>query len=247
MSKRSTFFHSGGVNVTATRTMPDTTAHCRAFNRTSLTNGLSGVFDWFTSAISKLEINERASAGCAETKIQNHENRHSDADDVGLENLPEARLVEELVEPGHGHQDEHERRHLRVAPGCREDAVHNQQRFVQRACPEENPRKAEEDEHAELFRQPRHSLLVKGGPFQLARDHDSGRVENSPDDEGPGRTVPDAGDEEGEKQISISLERAVFVSAERNIDVIPEPGGDADVPARPEIAKTSGEIRIVEV
>src|SRR5438034_7077721 len=228
-------------------TMPNTTAQCRAFSRTSLTNGLSGVFDRFTSAISKLEIDERAAAGGTEAEIQNHRNRHSNPDNVGLENLPEARLVEELVEPDHGHQDEHERRHLRIAPGCREDAAHNQQRLVQRACPEENPRKADEDEHAELFRQPRHSLLVKGGPFQLARDHDSGRVENSPDEEGPGRAVPDGGEEEREKQISIGLERAVFVSAERDIDVIPEPGREADVPARPEIAETGGEVGIVEV
>src|SRR6267154_686888 len=105
--------------------MPNTTAQCRAFSRTSLTNGLSGVFDGFTSAISKLEIDERASAGGTEAQIQNHRNRHSDPDDVGLENLPEARLIEELVEPDDGHQDEHERRHVRVAPGRGEDAVHN--------------------------------------------------------------------------------------------------------------------------
>src|SRR5882724_9880834 len=115
-------------------TMPNTTAQCRAFSRTSLTNGLSGVFDGFTVAISKLEIDERAAAGGTEAQIQNHRNRHSNPDNVGLENLPEARLIEKLVKPDDGHQDEHERRHLRVTPGCREDAVHDQQGFVQRAC-----------------------------------------------------------------------------------------------------------------
>src|SRR6266511_3323485 len=177
-------------------TMPNTTAQCRAFSRTSLTNGASGVFVWFTSAILELEIDECASAGGAEAQIQDHRSRHGNSDKVSLEKLSEARFVEELVEPDHGHQDEQERRHLRVLPGGREDAVHNQQRLVQRACPEENPRKADENEHAELFHPPRHVFAVKGGSFQLARDQDSRRVQNSPDEEGPGCAVPDAGDKE---------------------------------------------------
>src|SRR5882762_2004422 len=59
--------------------------------------------------------------------------------------------------------------------------------------------------------------------------------------------MPDAGDEKGKKQISIGAERATLVSSEWNINVIPEPGGETDVPARPEIAETGGEVGIVEV
>src|SRR2546430_12818340 len=72
-------------------------------------------------------------------------------------------------------------------------------------------------------------------------------MESSPDEEGPGRTVPDAGNEEGQKQIPVHVEGAVFVSSERNIDIVPEPGRKADVPARPEIAQPGGEVGIVEV
>src|SRR6266511_4757026 len=43
------------------------------------------------------------------------------------------------------------------------------------------------------------------------------------------------------------MERAVFVSSERDIDVIPEPGGQADVPARPEVAQAGGQVGIVEI
>src|SRR5439155_1224768 len=81
----------------------------------------------------------------------------------------------------------------------------------------------------------------------FACDHHAQRVEGSPDEEGPGRPVPDAGDEKGQKQIPVHVESPVFVSSERNIDVVPEPGGKADVPARPEIAQPGGEVGIVEV
>src|SRR5439155_26642866 len=100
------------------------------------------------SAMSNLAINERASAGSPETQIQDHRNRHAKADDVGLEALPEARLVAELVAPDPGHQDQHERGHLRIMPCRREDAACDQQRIVQRACPEEDPGEANKDEHA---------------------------------------------------------------------------------------------------
>src|SRR6266550_8885490 len=111
--------------------MPNTTTQCQTFNRTSLTNGASGILIWFALAISKLEVDESTSAGSAETQIQNHEDGGTDPDDTGLKNSPPAGLVAELVKPDHRHQHQHERRHLRVMPRGGENAFHNQQRIVQ--------------------------------------------------------------------------------------------------------------------
>src|SRR6185503_15484570 len=41
--------------------------------------------------------------------------------------------------------------------------------------------------------------------------------------------------------------RAAAASAQRDIDVIAEPGGEADVPARPEFAQAGGQVGIVEI
>src|SRR5207248_1305834 len=176
-----------------------------------------------------------------------HEHRHTDADKTRSQCISKARLVQELVEPHQGHQSEHEAGDLRVMPGGGEDAVDYQQGIVQRTGAKKNPGEAYKDKHTQLLHQSRDLRPVKGGPLQLTRDHHAQRVEGSPDEEGPGRPVPDAGDEEGQKQVAIHVERAVFVSAERNINVVPEPGGKADVPARPEIPQSGGEVGIVEV
>ncbi len=61
-------------------------------------------------------------------------------------------------------------------------------------------------------------------------------MEDAPDNERPGGAVPDAGDHHGEKHIAVGGKRAVAVAAQREINVVLEPGGQADVPARPEVA-----------
>src|SRR6185312_16748255 len=84
------------------------------------------------------------------------------------------------------------------------------------------------------------ALAIDAGSLQLAREHHAQGVEDAPDRECPGRAVPDARDQERDEQIAIGEERAAAASAERDVNVIAEPGGEADVPARPEFAQPGG-------
>ena len=72
-------------------------------------------------------------------------------------------------------------------------------------------------------------------------------MERAPNDEGPSRAVPDAGNEKSNEKISIRAQQAAAVSAQRDIDVIPEPTRETDVPARPEFTQASRQIGVVEI
>ena len=51
----------------------------------------------------------------------------------------------------------------------------DEQRIAQRIGAEKNPRETDEDEHAELLRQPGHSLAVKSEPLQFTAIQPSAR------------------------------------------------------------------------
>src|SRR6185369_1280328 len=199
------------------------------------------------TGISELKINERSAFGREGTQIKNDQHGASDADPAGVENLFEARLVGELIKPNHPHQQEHERRNLWIAPGTREDPREDQGGVAQRFGSEENPGEANEEERCQLFGQAWHAFAIKCRPLQFARDENSGRVQHAPNHKRPGRPMPDSRNEKGEEQIAVGEERSPAVSAERNIDIVAEPGGKADVPSGPEIAQASREIRIVKI
>src|SRR6185437_14628978 len=82
---------------------------------------------------------------------------------------------------------------------------------------------------------------------QFPGDDHAQTVQRPPDHEVPVRSVPDAGNEKGDEQIPAGVKGPATVPAEGNIDVVAEPGGQADVPARPEFAQAGGEVGIVEV
>src|SRR5438093_684354 len=72
-------------------------------------------------------------------------------------------------------------------------------------------------------------------------------MQGSPDNERPRGPVPDAGDHHGQEHVAIGAPRAAAAATQREIEIILEPGGQADVPAIPEITQTGGSIWIVEV
>src|SRR4051794_7366012 len=72
-------------------------------------------------------------------------------------------------------------------------------------------------------------------------------VKEAPDDERPVRTVPEAAQEEHEDEIEIQPSGGRPVSAEWDIDVVAEPGGERHVPSPPEVLDRLGDIRIVEI
>ena len=59
--------------------------------------------------------------------------------------------------------------------------------------------------------------------------------------------MPQAGDQERDQQVQPPPAFALAVAAEGNIQVVAEPGGQRDVPARPEVADARRQIRRVEV
>src|SRR5262245_62031297 len=99
--------------------MTATASQCLADNLTALTNRVStaiaGIADdtlgtvVMSFAISELEIDERATLGRADAKIDNHQHGHADAYRTRLKDLFEARFEHELIQPNQcGHQN-HER------------------------------------------------------------------------------------------------------------------------------------------
>src|SRR5207253_1684386 len=72
-------------------------------------------------------------------------------------------------------------------------------------------------------------------------------VDEPPDDERPGGAVPEAGQEHHYEQVHRRPPRAAARAAERNEQVVPEPGGEAHVPASPEVRDVLGLERRVEV
>ncbi len=59
--------------------------------------------------------------------------------------------------------------------------------------------------------------------------------------------MPQAPEGHGCHQVHIGPARALTVSAQRDVQIIPQPGGEADMPAPPEIAWVGRKIRIPEV
>ena len=155
--------------------------------------------------------------------------------------------VEELVHPHGQDQDRHHQREARVRPAGREDPADDQPGVGQALRPEEDPGEGDEREDRQLLDQPRNPFLVKLRLLQLAGQAAAQGVQAAPDDERPGRTVPDARDDHRDEHIDVSAQRAMAAAAQREVDVILEPGGQADVPAVPEIAQARGRVGVVEV
>lgn len=63
----------------------------------------------------------------------------------------------------------------------------------------------------------------------------------------PGATVPESAQREGDDQIAAAPKRAVAVAAERNVNVVPNPGAQRNVPARPEITQAGGRVGVIKI
>ena len=79
----------------------------------------------------------------------------------------------------------------------------------------------------------------------LGREPDA--VDSTPDDEGPGRAVPETADEHDDDQIDHRAAGAAPISAKRNVKIVAQPAGEADVPAMPEIGNVLLEVGEVEI
>ena len=68
-------------------------------------------------------------------------------------------------------------------------------------------------------------------------NHQSHTVEASPDNEHPRGAVPQARYEHGDEEVEVRTPTAATTAAKREVEIIAEPGGEADVPAVPKQAK----------
>ena len=75
-----------------------------------------------------------------------------------------------------------------------------------------------------------------------AVDGQGNAVESSPDDKVPRRAVPESAQHHGNHQVAVGLCCAAAISAQGNIEVIPEPGGQTNMPSSPEFSDVGGEI-----
>src|SRR5215203_2910740 len=80
-----------------------------------------------------------------------------------------------------------------------------------------------------------------------ALDRQKHAVPRAPDDEIPACAVPGAAQQEHDPKIAGGRPEAAAAAAQRNVDVIAEPGRQRHVPPRPELLNRVGGVRIVEV
>src|SRR5262249_28727998 len=147
--------------------------HCPEFSRTSLTpNGTSlqaasgpgaGALAVVVGAsILKLEIDKSAPSGGTKAQIDDHCHSDADANQIGLQPLPEIGFIQQFVKPDHSDQQEHQGGDLRVPPDGSEDPAHNQKCIAERFSAEKDPGKGHENENSGLLQEFGHSLAIKG-------------------------------------------------------------------------------------
>lgn len=69
----------------------------------------------------------------------------------------------------------------------------------------------------------------------------------SPEDESKTGAVPESGKEEYDYQIQVGSVFTFFVTAQRDIEILPEPGSQRDMPPAPELGNGRGHVGISEV
>ena len=77
--------------------------------------------------------------------------------------------------------------------------------------------------------------------------HQQHAVVQAPEHERPAGPVPQAAEEEDGQQVEIDPRLRDPAAAQRDVDVVAEPGGERDVPAPPEVLHGAGDVGIVEV
>ena len=109
--------------------------------------------------------------------------------------------------------------------------------------PEQHP--SEDDHrHGVDISQWRTFLVDPDDPFRQEQDE----IEQPPAQESPVGAVPESGKEPDDQQVEDhSRERIHAAAAERDVNIIPEPGGQRDMPPAPEIGDAAGNVREIEV
>ena len=78
-------------------------------------------------------------------------------------------------------------------------------------------------------------------------NHQQHKEVQSPEDKVPGGAVPEAGQEPDDKDVEKLAALFDPVSAQRDVDIIAEPGAEGDVPPAPEFGDAFGDVGVIEV
>jgi len=113
---------------------------------------------------------------------------------------------------------------------------------------EEDPAQAHEVEGRDLSQRPREPRLLPGSVAEeQAVPPEQQAVIGAPEHEVPARPVPQAAEQHGQEEVQVGAGGAATVAAERDVEVVAQPGRQGDVPALPELARTRRQVGPVEV
>ena len=138
----------------------------------------------------------------------------------------------------------------------RKHAADHLQRLPETVCPENDPGRHGQEKGARRLDDMLQirSLLYFGCAVEALPDAVrklSGnlvkRVEKAPEQEFQGPAVPDPAHGEGQHEVHILEKLPAPVSAQRNVDIVPEPCTQRDMPSSPEVFYGRGKIGMVKV
>ena len=107
----------------------------------------------------------------------------------------------------------------------------------------------EGEEHGEETPDAR-GLIMAVVPEQFSETlvHAQGKAMHAaPDDEIPRSAVPQAAEQHREEQVEVHAQPPLSVAAERDVEIVAQPGGERDVPAPPEVGDAVALVRCAEV
>src|SRR5262249_7002721 len=119
---------------------------------------------------------------------------------------------------------------------------------MQRGSSKENPGEADkiEDQNA-LHPAVNETLTGFGVHLEPPLYCQRATVQSTPNHKRPVCTVPQSSQQHCGQQVEIRSAFAKAIAAQWNVQIIPQPGAQADVPAPPEILKAGGQVGLLEV
>ncbi len=122
---------------------------------------------------------------------------------------------------------------------------------LERRRAKEDPGDADEEERDRHGAHEPHATPRDEPAGPEAHDHSLGAkikgMQAAPEHEAPIRAVPEASEQHGEAKIRVSARDAAAISAQRDIEIVAQPGGERDVPALPEVGESRRCVRVAKV
>jgi hypothetical protein len=139
---------------------------------------------------SKLKINKLTPRRTEKAKPYQHEHSSHDFEPCCFRPDSKSCFLQPLVSPHQKDQAHHEQGHGRIGPGTSKNTVHDQPRIAHRLSTEKYPGKAHKKKHEQSLQRDGNSIMIPGFALQFSSRHGSNGMQQTPDDESPGSTMP---------------------------------------------------------